>query len=86
MNESMMKSRKSIIMLKVTLDWRVKCIFHNSITWVKGIKAALALKQLRNLYQETEHQLDKINMALTVDHQAIIWFLGVSKIALSQFD
>ncbi len=86
MNKLEIKSRKSIIVLKFTLDWRFRCIFYICVIWIKGIKAALALKKLRNVYPETEHQLYKVTMALTVGYQAVIWFSGVSKIALFEFD
>ena len=86
MNGTTIKSSKNIKILGVILDQGLRYIEHVARARDKGIKAALALKRLRNLKPETSRQLYKATVAAATDYASVIWSPGATLKTLSMLD
>ena len=86
MNGTTIKSSKNIKILGVILDQGLRYTEHVARARDKRIKAALAIKRLRNLRPETSRQLYKATVAAATDYASVIWSSEATLKTLSMLD
>lgn len=86
MSGQTIKASLQIKILGVILDQALRYKEHVSKAGDKGVKAALALKRLRNLRPETARKLFKSKVAPAMDYASVIWAPSATASALKRLD
>ncbi len=86
MNGLVISAQPGIKILGVILDQELRYKDHVANAVKRGMKAALALKLLRNLKPETARKLFNATMVPVLDYAAVIWAPGATSTTLRGLD